>query len=159
MLNRHEGTVKAAFWRFAHSHYQTRKPLVLAEIALFGSPSLPSFTAAPCWLDGCQPLSKPWWTSCLWSAHWLLDCCTDVSVSKPRRGPMPSTANASRLVSSNQTRVMEGYPPSGLLPQRGAKRSRACSVPRILVENRAQSIKCACDTFACSVVGAAFFRF
>lgn len=27
--------MKAAFWRFAHSHYQTIKPLVLAEVALF----------------------------------------------------------------------------------------------------------------------------
>ena len=27
--------MKAAFWRFAHSHYQTKKPLLLAEVALF----------------------------------------------------------------------------------------------------------------------------
>ncbi len=35
MPNEYEGTVKAAFWRFAHSHYQTKKPLFLAEAALF----------------------------------------------------------------------------------------------------------------------------
>lgn len=27
--------MRAAFWRFAHSHYQTKKPLLLAEVALF----------------------------------------------------------------------------------------------------------------------------
>lgn len=27
--------MRAAFWRFAHSHYQTKKPLLLAEVAMF----------------------------------------------------------------------------------------------------------------------------
>jgi len=27
--------VKAAFWRLAHSHYQTKRPLLLAQVALF----------------------------------------------------------------------------------------------------------------------------
>jgi ACR3 family arsenite efflux pump ArsB len=30
-----EGTMKAAFWRFAHRHYQLKKPMLLTDMAMF----------------------------------------------------------------------------------------------------------------------------